>query len=50
MTRMWTAYIAAALLMSAALPWPAAGQATFYDRPKNRPQLPGPMGYVSDHA
>jgi uncharacterized protein len=50
MMRMWTAYMAAALLMSALLPWPAAGQSSFYDRPKNRPQLPGPMGYVSDHA
>jgi uncharacterized protein len=50
MTRRWIAHIAVALLVSAVLPWPAAGQSSFYDRPKSRPQLPGPMGYVSDHA
>lgn len=26
------------------------GEASLYERPKERPQLPGPMGYVSDHA
>lgn len=26
------------------------GNAALYDRPKERPNLPGPMGYVSDHA
>ncbi|MDH5253396.1 MAG: TPM domain-containing protein, partial [Nitrospira sp.] len=50
MTKVWTARIAVALLVSVMLPWPAAGQSSFYDRPKSRPQLPGPMGYVSDHA
>ena len=26
------------------------GHAALYDRPKERPKLPSPMGYVSDHA
>lgn len=30
--------------------WTGAGQASLYERPKERPQLPGPLGYVSDHA
>lgn len=30
--------------------WTAAGHAALYERPKERPQLPGPLGYVSDHA
>jgi uncharacterized protein len=30
--------------------WGAAAQASLYERPKDRPQLPNPMGYVSDHA
>lgn len=25
-------------------------RASLYERPKDRPQLPGPLGYVSDHA
>jgi len=50
MMRLWTAHIAVALLVSALLPWPAAGQSSFYDRPKAHPPLPGPLGYVSDHA
>ncbi|MDQ1290825.1 MAG: uncharacterized protein QG615_619, partial [Nitrospirota bacterium] len=28
----------------------SATQAALYDRPKERAPLPGPMGYVSDHA
>ena len=27
-----------------------AAEAALYDRPKERAPLPGPMGYVSDHA
>lgn len=30
--------------------WVGGAQAALYERPKERPQLPGPMGYVSDHA
>lgn len=36
--------------LSLLLAWSSASQASFYERPKERPQLPGPMGYVSDHA
>ncbi|MDX2252475.1 MAG: TPM domain-containing protein [Nitrospira sp.] len=30
--------------------WAVDTQASFYDRPKERVPLPGPVGYVSDHA
>jgi uncharacterized protein len=30
--------------------WAVDAQASFYDRPKERVPLPGPIGYVSDHA
>ncbi len=50
MRRVWTTHIAVALVLGLILPWPAAGQPSFYDRSKSRPSLPGPMGYVSDHA
>jgi uncharacterized protein len=32
------------------LVWAGASQASLYDRPNERASLPGPMGYVSDHA
>lgn len=50
MRRGLNAGIAVVLLLSAMLTSPAAGQTSLYDRPKARPPLPGPMGYVSDHA
>lgn len=30
--------------------WAVDAQASFYDRPKERVPLPGPIGYISDHA
>jgi uncharacterized protein len=30
--------------------WTGAGQASLYERPKERASLPSPIGYVSDHA
>ena len=30
--------------------WIGSGHAALYERPKERPPLPSPMGYVSDHA
>lgn len=38
------------LSLSVMSAWSAVGQASFYDRPKAGPPLPGPLGYVSDHA
>jgi uncharacterized protein len=29
---------------------PLLAQGSLYERPKERPQIPGPLGYVSDHA
>ena len=43
------AFGSAALCLSLAL-WAIDAQASFYDRPKERVPLPGPIGYVSDHA
>ena len=39
-----------ALLSLMFMVWAATAQASLYERPKERPQLPGPMGYVSDYA
>ena len=36
--------------LSLILAWASVGEASLYERPKDRPALPGPMGYVSDHA
>jgi uncharacterized protein len=38
--------VAAAMLLA----WTDTGGASLYERPKDRPALPGPLGYVSDHA
>ena len=49
MTRLWPsgALLIATVLLTC---WVGAGHAALYDRPKERPPLPSPMGYVSDHA
>ena len=36
--------------LSLILAWASVGEASLYERPKDRSALPGPMGYVSDHA
>jgi uncharacterized protein len=41
---------AVALSVSLLLAWAGTGQASLYDRPKERAPLPSPRGYVSDHA
>ncbi len=44
----WDAVVASLSVML--LAWTSVSQASLYERPKERRQLPGPMGYVSDHA
>jgi len=51
MTRVvWTRGAGVALLGVLLLAWTSASQAALYERPKERLQLPGPTGYVSDYA
>ena len=49
MMRLWPsgALVIATVLLTC---WVAVGHAALYERPKERPPLPSPMGYVSDHA
>lgn len=47
LVRTWVAGVTAVAVIAL---WWTAAQASLYERPKDRPQLPGPMGYVSDHA
>jgi len=42
-----TCLVAASAML---LVWAMTARASLYERPKERPQLPGPLGYVSDHA
>lgn len=44
----WGAIVASLSVLL--LAWTSVSQASLYERPKARPQLPGPTGYVSDHA
>lgn len=44
----WGTVIASLSLLL--LTWSGESHASLYERPKERPLLPGPMGYVSDHA
>jgi uncharacterized protein len=44
----WVTRVAVVSLLCQA--WVGAGHASLYDRPKQQPQLPSPIGYVSDHA
>ncbi len=46
--RKWTVAVGSLSLMLVA--WTVVAQASLYERPIERPQLPGPMGYVSDYA
>ncbi len=45
-----TRALTAGVLVVAMVAWTATAQAALYERPKERPPLPGPLGYVSDHA
>jgi uncharacterized protein len=42
--------MATVLIVSLLIVMSSGAVAALYERPKERPQLPGPMGYVSDHA
>ncbi|MFO0706131.1 MAG: TPM domain-containing protein [Nitrospira sp.] len=50
MNRLSVLVVVLVLLVSPVLPWGDASSSALYDRPKERPKLPSPMGYVSDHA
>src|SRR5262245_60243032 len=50
MTRVGLVRTAVAAMLSLLPTVPGISQASLYDRPKERVTLPGPIGYVSDHA